>query len=103
MMVRIVLLQMSGMCSRVVCGVVRKTRAACSRMWAGDGGGDGDGEGRLVGREGLCAVEAEVWAIARMLEILPIWRSCALLMGVWSACDCVGFLSGMGQIFVARS
>ncbi len=99
MMSRIVLLHMLGMCSRVVCGVVGMTSAACSKMWAGDVGG---GERCLVGLLVVCAVEAE-WAIARMLEILPIWRSSALVMGVWSACDCVGFLSMMGQIFVARS
>ncbi len=73
---------MLGMCSRAVCGVVGMTIAACSKMWAGDVVG---GEGCFVGLWVLCAVEAE-WVIARMLEILPIWRSCALVMGVCSAC-----------------
>ncbi len=92
---------MSGICCRVVCGVVGITSAAYSRMWAGEGGGGG--AGCWVGLLGLCAIVMEVWAIARMLEILLIWRSCALEMGVCSAWVCVGFLSCMGHIFVARS
>ncbi len=56
----------------MVCGVVGMTSVACSRMWAGEGGGGGGVAGCWVGRLGLCAVVMEVWAIARMLEILLI-------------------------------
>ncbi len=77
MMSRIVLLHILGMCSRAVCGVVGMTIAACSRMWAGVGGG----EGCFVGLWVVCEVDAE-WAMARKLEIRLIWRSCALVMGV---------------------